>query len=298
MTLSRMELDGTSSPLGLVTRILAAEPALTIPIPVEDIARALDIAEIEEIDTEGFLGGLVTDPERSSGGILVKRGIGRQRRRFTIGHELGHFLIPYHEPASGGKFMCDRAALHAWETRRVDRYLKMEAEANRFSAALLMPPPHVRRFLAGYPSATLAAALALHEEFDVSKEAAIRCYVENDGDRLAAVIAHNGTIQRWYRHRDFPWLDVRRGDPIPDGSRFHSHRGDALSPLLPTAAEDWIATEYGERVPFMREQILPLSNEFTVILLWMEEDDGDFDKEEAMTSKERYASRMARYDRF
>src|SRR3546814_16813266 len=83
-------------------------------------------------------------------------------------------------------------------------------------------------------------------------------------------VCSSDLILRSYKHRDFPWIEARRGQPIPDGSRFHSHRGDKLSPLMPTSAEGWIATEYGQRAPFMREQSLPMGNGVAVLRLWME----------------------------
>lgn len=295
MQLSRIDLDGSYSPLGLVTKILAAEPNLTIPVPVEDVARALDIAEINEIETDGFLGGLITDAERSSGGILVQTGIGRKRRRFTIAHELGHFLIPYHKPVNSEKFMCDRAAMRAWDTKTQDRYFKMEAEANRFGANLLMPPPHVRRFLGSYAEPSLQTIIDIHEEFDVSKEAAARCYVDHYGEKLAVIIARDGKIARFYTHREFPWLCIRRGQNVPIDSRYHAHRGTTLSPLMSTGAEHWIETDYGQRVPFMKEQILPQANGFAMILLWLNSSDDEFDPEEDMTARERYRSRMSQY---
>lgn len=84
---------------------------------------------------------------------------------------------------------------------------------------------------------------------------------------------------------------------LPDGSNFHSHRGDKLSPLRPTSAEAWIATEYGQRVPFMREQVLPLGKGFAVLMLWMDAEDDEYDPEEGMTAKERFANRAERYRR-
>ncbi len=106
MTLSRMELQerGAGSPDGLVTRILKLESNLPVPVPVEDLCRQLDIADIRPMDTEGFEGGLITDPERSEGMILVNSASHYFRRRFTIGHELGHFLI-----RTGPDAFCARA---------------------------------------------------------------------------------------------------------------------------------------------------------------------------------------------
>ncbi|WP_298336046.1 ImmA/IrrE family metallo-endopeptidase [uncultured Erythrobacter sp.] len=293
MTLSRLDLDGTSSPRGLVTKILKALPSLSLPMPIEDIARALDIAEIEEIETEGFVGGLVTDDARSSGGILVQKGLGRQRRRFTIAHELGHFLIPFHRPVTGEQFMCDSAAMRAWDEKTKKGHYKMEAEANRFASTLLVPPPLLREFLKSYRTADMKAAIDVHREFDVSKVVAARCYAEYSGERVAFVVTRNGKVLYNFRNREFPWIVPTNGAPIPSGSRFHSHRGSDISPLLSVGAEHWIETEFGKRVPFMKEQVLPQANGHALIMLWMDVDDDDYDPEEAMTSKQRLEYRTA-----
>lgn len=68
-----MDLDGPTSPSALVAKILKAEPRLTAPIPIEDLARQLDIVEIQDLTTDGFVGGLITDVSCSDGFILVKR---------------------------------------------------------------------------------------------------------------------------------------------------------------------------------------------------------------------------------
>mgnify|MGYP003666521226 CR=1 FL=1 len=115
MKVTRLDLDGTGSPSGLVAKILKAEPELKPPIPIEKLALQLDIGEIGELATEGFEGGLLTDEVRSFGGILVKKGMQPQRRRFTIGHELGHFLLPFHKPAKAGQFLCSRDDMRQWK---------------------------------------------------------------------------------------------------------------------------------------------------------------------------------------
>ena len=70
-----MDLDGkgAGSPEGLVTLILKAAPGLTVPIPIEDLARQLDIEDIQELETEGFEGALIADTARSRGVILILR---------------------------------------------------------------------------------------------------------------------------------------------------------------------------------------------------------------------------------
>jgi len=108
MPVSRMDLDGSGagSPLGLVTLILKAEPQLAPPIPIETLCKQLDIIEIREHETDSFEGALITDPDKHSGIILVNSSSHKFRQRFTIGHELGHFLIPAHKPQSDKGFQC------------------------------------------------------------------------------------------------------------------------------------------------------------------------------------------------
>jgi hypothetical protein len=64
MLVSRIDLDGkgAGSPEGLVSRILKAEPSLSIPIPIEQLCRQLDISSIEYGTLDGLEGGLITNP--------------------------------------------------------------------------------------------------------------------------------------------------------------------------------------------------------------------------------------------
>jgi hypothetical protein len=64
--------------------------------------------------------------------ILVERSDHPTRQRFTLAHELGHLLLPWH---LGGAFVCDTA------TDRPDfsPAANFEPEANRFAAELLLP---------------------------------------------------------------------------------------------------------------------------------------------------------------
>ena len=66
------------------------------PIPVVEVARALDIEEVRLEHLDGCEGVLLTDRVRSRGRILVNRRGGQRRVRFGIGHELGHFLNERH----------------------------------------------------------------------------------------------------------------------------------------------------------------------------------------------------------
>lgn len=107
-----------------------------LPIDPEQIARHLGI-EIRKLDPEDqTLSGFLLRHSEGTGRPII--GVNRRhtpaRRRFTVAHELGHFL------------------LHRWGDVRVDRHMisrrdersskgeyTEEIEANQFAAELLMP---------------------------------------------------------------------------------------------------------------------------------------------------------------
>lgn len=289
MKVTRLDLDGSGSPLGIVSKILKADPDLEIPVKIEDLARALDIGEIQTLSTDGFEGGLLTDEVRSFGAILVREGMHRHRRRFTIGHELGHFLIPTHKPIDGGQFLCSAQDMRRWSAGEQNRAARMEKEANEFSAAILIPPPHLRRFLSQWSDPDLNKMIAVHEHFDVSREAASRAYAKYHGEKIAIVITKNGKIARIYASDRMPRLAVRHGDMAPRCKGAFSAPSGTISALQYADAGLWIESTWGERLPNIYEQVLAQSNGFATIMLWCEQrgDDDEFDPDAEKTARQR-----------
>jgi Zn-dependent peptidase ImmA (M78 family) len=298
MNVTRLDLDGTGSPEGLVTRILKAEPGLTYPIPVEELAMALDIKEIADLETEAFEGSLLMDQHRSAGIILVNRNARGGRRRFTIGHELGHFCIPTHMPVKGDAFLCSRDDMRLWSAAEQDRYARMEVEANRFAALLLMPPPMLRAYLAKRGDPTLSDVVAIHNDFEVSKDAAARAYAQHHDQQIAIAVVQNGKVLRVYRHIKFPKLSVDRGDEVPKGSAYWraiKSRVD-LTDISEVLAGQWLASDWGRPLPELYEQVLLQRLDYALIMLWSEfPEDDDFDPDENRTAKERLAARKGRW---
>lgn len=299
MNVTRLDLDGTGSPEGLVTRILKAEPSLTYPIPVEELARALDIKEITDLETEAFEGSLLMDQHRSAGIILVNKNARGGRRRFTIGHELGHFCIPTHMPVKGDAFLCSRDDMRLWSSAEQDKYARMEVEANRFAALLLMPPPMLRSYLARRSDPTLTDVDAIQNDFQVSKDAAARAYAQHHDQPIAVAVVQNGKVLRVYRHIKFPKLGIEGGDAVPPGSAYWRALKAKidLTEISEIQAGQWLETEWGKPLPDLYEQVLLQRMGFALIMLWPEHDeaDEDFDPDENRTSKERLAERRARW---
>lgn len=302
MTLSRMNLDGpgSGSPEGLVTLILKAEPNLPTPVPIERICRELDISEIQPLSTVGFEGGLITDAERSEGVILV-RNAHRFRRRYTIAHELGHFLIITHILDAPGRFLCSREDLQLLTPKENDRRSRMEVEANRFASLILMPPPALRERMAKRPP-DLAHLVSLAGEFHVSKQAMCRAYVERHEDLVAVIGTQHGRVLWSYRNRfRFPFIQAGHGDAVPKGSLFHrrKHQMHVPSEFAECVPDNWIDIRRGGTAPGLTEQVYLQKDGYALILLHLipsEDDEGD-DDDADRTAKQRLQRRLDRWQR-
>lgn len=280
MKISRIDLDGCGSPSALVTRILKIEPDLPIPVPVEELCASFDIIRIDELTTQGFEAALLTDVNKSNSAILLAKGGSRQRRRYSIAHELGHFLIPTHMPDPSGQILCSASDLLAFGTKEQDKRKRMEVEANQFAALLLMPPSVLRSELAKAGTPDLASFLALAELFAVSKQAMARPFVFYQREAVAIIQVRDGKVVGSYRDANkFPWIDVARHSPVPRGSSFHdapAHPG-SISHAVDRAPELWLGADGARKVGAMTEQLLWQQNGYAMIMLHADMVDGEDD---------------------
>lgn len=256
--------------MGLVARILKLEPDLPIPVPIEQLCERLDIISIEDLETEGFEAALITDINKSNGAILVAKGRSRQRRRYSIGHELGHFLIPTHVPGPDGKILCSPADLLRLDTKDQDRRRRMEAEANQFAALLLMPPPMLRSELANAGFPELATFAKLADLFDVSKQAMARQYVAYHREAVAIIQTRDRKVVRTYRDpKKFPWIEIATDQPVPLASALHRARGlpGTVSDIDECDVDLWLSASAARTVASMTEQVLWQRDGFALVML-------------------------------
>ena len=271
MPISRRDLVDAGSPEALVKRILQAEPNLPVPVPIEDLCAQLGILRIENLDTDEFEGGLVTDARRSEGTILARRG-GEPRRRFTIAHELAHFLMVRHVPDQPDRFLCKSSDLLRLTAKAGDQRQRREVEANRFASLMLMPPHQLRSAMAAFREPDLQHVLVLARDFAVGKEAAARAYVQYHPEKIAIVVAGNGRVQRCYRSLNFPAIIAAVGDPVPTGSLYHGspHRPNIASDIAACGSDLWIDVNRDLHAPALYEQVYRQQNSFAMILLRLE----------------------------
>lgn len=162
--------DRTTS--GLLSReqraaaLLVDRLGLTPPIDVASLARRFADVEFDAIpgSCDGLVVGLHGPRPRPL--ILVDDEPHEFRQRFTLAHELGHVLLPWHV---GSNFACDT-------TRRfLDpeyRGMFAEPEANRFAGELLVPSGWLREQLRQLSGTQMAPVLAITTGAQVSAHVA------------------------------------------------------------------------------------------------------------------------------
>ena len=110
----------------------------TAPVDVVGLCRDLGI-EVHEAWLENEISGELVSKDNGAYQINVNASHAETRKRFTIAHELGHFI--YHRDLIGTGIDDDRA----YRSTDVGRYHninigpRQETEANKFAANLLMP---------------------------------------------------------------------------------------------------------------------------------------------------------------
>lgn len=238
MQLDRLDLADIHAPGRLARAIHAQLGRFDGAVPVIRIAKGLDIAEVRIETLDGVEGMLLTDTVRSRGAILANKRRGSRRARFTIAHELGHFLLERHVLTDADGFRCTNSDMR--ETREGRRQLRQESEANRFAAELLAPSSRVDGLLS--PEPDLRDAQRMRDALDLSLDACTRRLIERRDELLAAVWSYKGRVRYAIRGRWFPYIPLNRGDWLPrtsDAFRVVASGQPGFSRIADTHAQAW-----------------------------------------------------------
>jgi Zn-dependent peptidase ImmA (M78 family) len=273
-----MELADIASNLIIAKAVLKQVGDVGLPIPIEDIAYAVGITDIQEVETKGFEGALIAPDHKRDGVILINRNSRLERRRYGIGHELGHFLNPWHKPPEGG-FRCTKADMFARADGGASR-LRMEKEANEFSAELLMPATLFQRDLRKLKSPGLEHIVALAKRYATSKFATAWRFVDLHDELCAILQTKDHVLQQCHRHPDFPFIDLRFGQCVNRNSLTATFTGgDGCSSTESTEPSLWCSTSL-PRGAEMFEQVLIQAEGYRLTLLSVDTSDSDDEEEE------------------
>lgn len=254
-----IELADLVRPEDLVAEIVRQNPNLPVPVPLEELARLAGINKIEGFSSEGFEGALVANDTKSAGAIFFSSRSPRPRQRFTIGHELGHFLLPWHRQSS---FNCTTEDILSGGNK------EWEIQANKFSAELLIPTPLLKARLQRLKEPELAHILTLRDEFETSMEMTARRVVELSEYACAVVFSKDNVVRYpvwspYFTQR----LCIKKGDRLPAKSPSRESTSDP-DEWHELDAYWWLAERRGENAPeSVYEQTFVQENGHKVTLL-------------------------------
>lgn len=174
-------------------------PKSPADIDLNALAKKLDVMVLEE-ELPGCDGMLIRK-RKGAGIVSIRISIKEEgRKRFTLGHELGHFMLG-HAGCS-----CGPVALTTWSDTG------NETDANRFAAELLLPTELVEPMVKAM-GFSYQAVRSIATGFRCSLTATAIRFVEFSRDRCAVVLSRKGQIQWFTRSKEFGYR-VQRGDDV------------------------------------------------------------------------------------
>lgn len=135
-------LHGSTDPEDLLSKIGIEQP----PVDVDAVASEMGLRVSGEFNFEklSHSGEINWSADRETAEIWINPTDSRLRQRFTLAHELGHFLC-HMLPARQDPHESERFVDGGVQFRRGARNCPVETEANAFAASLLMPESMVFR---------------------------------------------------------------------------------------------------------------------------------------------------------
>jgi hypothetical protein len=241
------------------------------------IARELRL-KVKEEDLEGCEGLLVRPKGVPRGIIAVKRSIrSDNRKRFTIAHEIGHFVLPGHDEAGS---ICGQKDIEGWN----DRSNAKERDADDFAAELLIPTLVVKAHLARR-TPSLSAIESVANECTASLSASAWKYCDLTSEQCAIVWSEQGMVSWSRRSPEFPFF-LRKGQTIEQASyASNCFKGERVpSAPEPVPADAWIDSFNLKAGSIIHEEsrFLP-SYDSVLTLLWIKENiqkESDYQEEE------------------
>jgi Zn-dependent peptidase ImmA (M78 family) len=141
-------------------------------------------------EAESYEGALLRIKDVPRGFIVVNSKIKEEsRKRFTIAHECGHFLLPGQQDLSTP---CSKEKIENWN----EQLYRPELDANRFAAEILMPRDSVSAYLRLEP--TMDSVQSIAALCGTSLTASGFRLIELTSFRAAIVWSQNNSVI-WYK---------------------------------------------------------------------------------------------------
>jgi hypothetical protein len=205
------------------------------PVSLDDVSKKIGL-RIEDVSATGFDGALVRIVGRHRGIVGVRETIReRERKRFTIAHEIGHYLLPGHDAESS---VCDADDLVAIGKEAEE----LEQAANRFAAEFLLPSLAVRRIVRRL-GISFETIRFVGKQFEASlTAAAVQCIKVADNGVL--VMSKRGIVTSFEKSQNFGgYIEMGK---LPEGSLAAQLGGKQREKRGTINAGVWLGPAYEE----------------------------------------------------
>jgi hypothetical protein len=188
--------------------------------------------ELHVRDVQSYEGALLRIKGVPRGYVVLSVRISEDsRRRFTLAHELGHYILPNQQEISQP---CTKAAVESWD----ETLSGLEADANRFAAEILMPRAILLPFLKQSPTFSHVAQVA--GACGTSLTASAYRIASLTSFRMAMVWSQAGRA-RWYKASDEFVRWIKKGQLSPDTFAYDAFRGTPVPKGLESVpASAWL----------------------------------------------------------
>lgn len=181
-------------------------------VEVEDIAHALKIP-IRDVELRGCEGRIV---HKNGQSIITVNGKCEfeSRRRFTIAHEIGHYLLHKNDLINHND---DISSLSWFNDKNKKRIFEQEFEANEFASELLLPTKNFISDISGIPfSPELARSIS--DKYKVSRTSTIHRFTEHGNHPICVFYTKNNKVHYWRKSEDFNYYikDITTQKPPSD----------------------------------------------------------------------------------
>jgi hypothetical protein len=150
--------------------------------------------------------------------ILINTKLHPVRQRFTLAHELGHILIPWHTGtiiSHTAREISDEAKLE---------YREMEAEANKFAAELLLPTTWIEKLFKQYESFSSFLNRIIDDSGASLDASLIKVFNTINGRIILADVDSSNELIRSFQSRCMPSMELPIETDLMKNAPFRSAR--------------------------------------------------------------------------
>jgi len=244
---------------------------------------------------ESYEGALLRIKNVPRGLIVINSDIKEEsRKRFTIAHECGHFLLPGQQDLSTP---CSKERIENWS----EKLNRPELDANRFAAEILMPKSLISIYLQIEPNMDSVQSIA--STCGTSLTASGFRLIELTSFRAAIVWSHNRSVV-WYKSSPEFSRWIRRGELSEETFAFDCFEGRRTPQKLESVpATAWLFEKGLEDGARIWEHSVPLPNYSAVLSLLViresiegpeylfDEEESELDPLEFTLSRKRWPSK-------